>query len=135
MNMNKLLVSATASLAILAAAPAMAQQDSQQDPAAAEQGSGYSDPAAAGTQDTNFSDSQLKEFIEAQEGVMEVREEYIEKIEAADSQEKAQELQMEANDEMVSVIEEIGMDIPTYNSIATAYSSEPKVRNRIDALM
>ena len=48
---------------------------------------------------------------------------------------KAQELQMEANDEMVSVIEDVGIDIPTYNAIATAYSSEPKVRNRVDALM
>ena len=73
--------------------------------------------------------------LEAQEGVMEVREEYIQKIEAADSQQKAQELQMEANDKMVSVIEDVGIDIPTYNSIATAYSSEPKVRNRVDALM
>lgn len=129
--MNKFLVSVTASLALLAAAPAMAQQE----PAQTNQGSGYSNPAAAGTQDTNFSDAQLKEFIDAQAGVMEVREEYIEKIESADSQQEAQELQMEANDKMVTVIEEKGMDIPTYNSIATAYSSEPKVRNRVDALM
>ena len=133
--MNKLLVSVTASLALLAAAPAMAQQNQQEPAAQQTQGSGYSDLAAAGTQDTNFSDDQLKDFIEAQEGVMEVREEYIQKIEAADSQQKAQELQMEANDKMVSVIEDVGIDIPTYNSIATAYSSEPKVRNRVDALM
>ena len=59
----------------------------------------------------------------------------MEKIEAADSQKKAQELQMEANDEMVTEIEDSGMDIPTYNSIATAYNSEPQVRNRVDALM
>lgn len=131
MNLNKLLVSATASIALLAAAPVMAQESNQQ----SGQGSEYSDPASAGTQETNFSDSELKQFIEAQEGVMEVREDYIEQIEAADSQEKAQELQMEANDEMVSVIEDIGMDIPTYNSIATAYSSEPKVRDRIDSMM
>ena len=135
MNLNNLLVSATASLALLAAAPAMAQQDGQQDPAASGQGSSYSDPAASGAQDTNFSDSELQDFIQAQEGVMEVREDYIEQIEAADSQEKAQELQMEANDKMVEVIEEIGMDIPTYNSIATAYSSEPEVRERIDSMM
>ena len=133
--MNKLLVSVTASVALLAAAPAMAQQNQQEPAAQQTQSPGYSDPAAAGTQDTNFSDAQLKDFIEAQEGVMEVREEYIQKIEAADSQQKAQELQMEANDKMVSVIEDVGIDIPTYNSIATAYSSEPKVRNRVDALM
>ncbi|MGO1462140.1 MAG: DUF4168 domain-containing protein [Marinobacter sp.] len=132
--MNKLLVSITASIALLAAAPAMAQQN-QQSPATTGDSSGYSNPAAAGTQNTNYSDAELKQFISAQEGIAEVREEYIEKIEGADSQEKAQELQMKANDEMVSVIEDEKMDIPTYNAIATAYSSEPKVRNRIDALM
>src|SRR5690554_6354369 len=126
--MNKLLVSVTASLALLAAAPAMAQQ-SQQDTAAHQtQGACYSDPAAAGTEDTNFCDAQLKDFIEAQEGVIAVREEYIATIEAAVSQEKAQEFQSSSNDNMLSVIEEVGIDIPTYNSIATAYSSEPKVR-------
>ncbi|WP_227714312.1 MULTISPECIES: DUF4168 domain-containing protein [unclassified Marinobacter] len=134
MNMNKLLVSVTASIALLAAAPTMAEQN-QQSPAATGDSSGYANPAAAGSQKTNFNDAELKKFIAAQEGITEVREEYIEKIEAADSQEKAQKLQMKANDEMVSVIEENGMDIPTYNAIATAYSSEPKVRNRVDALM
>lgn len=131
MNMNKLLVSITASIALLAAAPVMAEQN----PVSTGDSEGYSNPAAAGTQSTNFNDAELKQFIEAQEGISEVREEYIEKIESADSQQKAQELQMEANDEMVTVIEDSGMDIPTYNAIATAYSSEPKVRNRIDALM
>ncbi|NMT64540.1 DUF4168 domain-containing protein [Marinobacter orientalis] len=129
--MNKLLISMTASLALLAAGPAVAQES----PESANTDGGYSDPAAAGTQNTNFNDQELKQFVEAQEGINEIRDEYMEKIEAADSQQKAQELQMEANDEMVSVIEDAGMDIPTYNSIATAYNSEPKVRNRIDALM
>ncbi|MFP3977711.1 MULTISPECIES: DUF4168 domain-containing protein [Marinobacter] len=131
MNMNKLLVSITASLALLAAAPAMAEQN----PVATGDSEGYSNPAAAGTQNTHYNDAELKSFIEAQEGISEVREEYIEKIESADSQQEAQKLQTEANDEMVSVIEDAGMDIPTYNAIATAYSSEPKVRNRVDALM
>lgn len=132
--MNKLLVSLTASLALLAAGPALAQE-SQQSPESAETEGGYSDPAAAGTQQTNFTDEELKQFVEAQEGINDIRDEYMEKIEAADSQQKAQELQMEANDEMVTVIEDAGMDIPTYNSIATAYNSEPQVRNRVDALM
>lgn len=132
--MNKLLVSLTASLALLAAGPALAQEN-QQSPESADTDGGYSDPAAAGTQNTNFNDQELKQFVEAQEGINQIRDEYMEKIEAADSQQKAQELQMEANDEMVTVIEDAGMDIPTYNSIATAYNSEPKVRNRVDALM
>lgn len=132
--MNKLLVSLTASLALLAAGPTLAQ-DNQQSPTSTDSDGGYSDPAAAGTQNTNFNDQELKQFVKAQEGINDIRDEYMEKIEAADSQQKAQELQMEANDEMVTVIEDAGMDIPTYNSIATAYNSEPQVRNRVDALM
>lgn len=132
--MNKLLISVAASLALLAAGPSVAQQ-SQQSPAAAGDSSGYSNPAATGSQKTNYSDAELKKFVEAQEGIAEVRKEYIDKIEAADSQEKAQQLQMKASDKMASVIDDAGMDIPTYNAIATAYSSEPKVRHRVEALM
>lgn len=132
--MNKLLTSLTVSMALLAAGPALAQQSQQQDPAQTGQ-EGYSDPAAAGSQSTNYDDAELKKFVEAQGGINDIRDEYMAKIEDADSQEKAQELQMEANDEMVSVIEDSGLDIPTYNAIAAAYNSEPKVRNRVDALM
>jgi len=131
--MNKLLISVAASLALLAAGPVLAQEG--QSPETADTSGGYSDPASAGTQNTNFNDQELKQFVSAQEGINSVRDEYMTKIEAADSQQKAQELQMEANDEMVTVIEDAGIDVQTYNSIATAYNSEPSVRNRVDALM
>lgn len=129
--MNKLLASVAVSFTLLAAGPVVAQGQ----PESADPESGYTDPAASGTQDTNFSDSELKQFVEAQDGINEIREDYMKKIESADSQEQAQTLQQEANNEMVEIIEDAGLDIPTYNSIATAYNSEPKVRNRVDALM
>lgn len=128
--MNKLLISLAVSMALLSAGPSVAQQS----PASANDSSSYSTPAAS-TQNANYSDAELKQFIEAQEGITKVRKEYIKKIEAADSQEKAQKLQMEANDQMVSVIEGAGMNIPSYNAIATAYSSQPEVRRRVEALM
>lgn len=123
--MKKFLTSATISLALLAGAPALAQ---------AQQSGGQTNPAAS-QQQTNFDDAELRQFVEAQSGINDIRDEYMAKIEAADSQEKAQELQMEANDEMVTVIDEAGLDIPTYNAIATAYNSEPDVRERVDSLM
>lgn len=128
--MKKLLTSLTLSMAMLAGAPAIAQQATE-----SVDKESYSDPASAGTQKTNYNDAELKQFVEAQSGINEIREEYMAKIESSDSQDKAQELQMEANDEMVTVIEDAGLDIPTYNAIATAYNSEPRVRNRVDALM
>ncbi|WP_297791595.1 DUF4168 domain-containing protein [uncultured Marinobacter sp.] len=132
--MNKLLTSLTISMALLAAGPAVAQQSQQQSPTQTGQ-DGYSNPAASGTQKTTYNDAELKKFVEAQNGINDIRDEYMKKIESSDSQEKAQKLQMEANDKMVTIIEDAGLDIPTYNAIATAYNSEPKVRNRVDALM
>ncbi len=129
--MNKLLTSVAVSFTLLAAGPVIAQGQ----PESANPESGYSDPAAAGTQNTNFTDAELKQFVDAQDGINDIRDEYMEKIESADSQQQAQGLQQEANNEMVEIIEDAGLDIPTYNSIATAYNSEPKVRNRVDALM
>lgn len=129
--MNKLLISLAASMALLAAGPALAQESSEQ------QGGdeGYDNPAADSAESADYDDEELKQFVEAQDGINDIRDEYMEKIESADDQEKAQELQMEANDEMVTVIEDTGLDIPTYNAIATAYNSEPEVRDRIDEMM
>ncbi|MDY6798633.1 MAG: DUF4168 domain-containing protein [Pseudomonadota bacterium] len=129
--MNKLLTSVAVSFTLLTAGPVLAQGQ----PESANPESGYSDPASAGTQNTNFTDAELKQFVDAQDGINDIRDEYMEKIESADSQQKAQSLQQKANNEMVEIIEDAGLDIPTYNSIATAYNSEPKVRNRVDALM
>ncbi|WP_166254468.1 DUF4168 domain-containing protein [Marinobacter salicampi] len=125
--MKTLLASVTVSLAMLASAPAIAQQTqgSQQT-----QGNQQTQGAQA-----NYDDKELKQFIDAQEDINEIREEYMGKIESTDSQEKAQSLQMEANEEMASAIDDAGLDIPTYNAIATAYNSQPEVRNRIDSMM
>lgn len=124
--MKKVLTAVTMSLAMLAGTPALADQS---------QGEGYTNPQATGTQKTDYSDGDLKKFVKVQEKIKTVRDEYVPKIKEAESKEKAQKLQVKANDKMVKVIEDKGLDIPTYNAIATAYNSEPKVRNRVDALM
>jgi hypothetical protein len=131
--MKKLLTSTAVSIALLTGATA-AYAQAQNEPTETDQ-STYTNPAASGEAETNFDDAELRKFVEAQSGINDIRDEYMAKIEDAGSQEDAQELQMEANDEMVSVIEDAGLDIPTYNAIATAYNSEPSVRNRVDALM
>ncbi len=125
--MNKLLISLTASMALLAAGPVLAQDQNQQ--------SGDAMQGEQSAPQTDFNDQELQKFVNAQEGINDVRDEYMKKIESSDDQAKAQELQQEANDEMVKVIEGEDMEIETYNSIATAYNSDPETRERIDALM
>lgn len=126
--MKTLMTSIAVSMALLAAGPAMAESTQNQN-------QGYQNPSATGTQKTDYSDAQLKKFVKVQEDISDIREQYIPQIEKANDENKAQELQMEANDKMVTAIQDKGLDIPTYNAIATAYNSEPKVRNRVDALM
>lgn len=125
--MNKLLISLTASMALLAAGPVLAQDQNQQ--------SGDAMQGEQSAPQTDFNDQELQKFVNAQEGINDVRDEYMEKIESADDQAKAQELQQEANDEMVKVIEGEDMEIETYNSIATAYNSDPETRERVDEMM
>lgn len=126
--MKKLLTSATVSLALLAAPAAFAQAQSTGQ-------TSQSSPASSAQQSPDFEDAKLRQFVEAQQGINDIRDEYMTKIEDASSQEQAQELQMEANDKMVSVIEDAGLDVPTYNAIATAYNSQPQIRDRVDSMM
>lgn len=132
--MKKLLTSTSIALALVLGAPAVYAQSAQEAPTQTDQGS-YANPAASGEAKTDYNDEELRKFVDAQEGINDIRDEYMAKIEEAGSQDEARELQMEANDQMVTVIEDAGLDIPTYNAIATAYNSEPSVRNRVDALM
>jgi hypothetical protein len=124
--MTKLLTSIAASIALLAAGPAIAQESQQQGEAGMQ--SQQSAPA-------NFDDAQLQKFVAVQEDLTSVRDEYMAKIESAGDQEEAQKLQQEANEEMVSAIEARDLTVQTYNEIATAYISNPETRERIESMM
>ncbi len=128
--MNKLLTSLTVSMALLAAGPAIAQQSQQQG-----QQQGGSAMQGQQSAQANFDDAELQKFVSAQEGINEIRDEYMTKIESAGSQEEAQKLQQEANEEMIGTIEGEDLDIQTYNEIATAYNSDPETRERVDSMM
>lgn len=127
--MTKLLTSLAASMALLAAGPALAQDSSQQQ--SQQQGQQQSQQAAA----PDFDDAELQKFVAAQEGINDIRDEYMEKIESAGDQEEAQTLQQEANEEMIGAIEAEDLSVETYNEIATAYNSDPETRERIDGMM
>lgn len=124
--MTKLLTSLAASMALLAAGPALAQDSGQQ------QGTtmGSQQNAAA-----DFEDAELRKFASAQDGINDIRDEYMAKIESAGDQEQAQKLQQEANEKMIGVIEDEDLNVRTYNEIAAAYSSNPETRERVDSMM
>ena len=85
-------------------------------------------------QPADFSDKELQQFVDLQSKIGDIREEYVSKIENADSEDKARELQQEAQSEMVSAIEAAGMSVQDYNAIAVAYNSNPDVQKRVDKM-
>lgn len=116
------------SAALLAAGmvsgPAMAQQD----------------PATAGTTQTqaaaqDFSDQQLQQFADTSEEIAKVSQEYTQRLqEAGDDQQAQQEIRMEANDKMISVVEDSGLDVETFNAIGQAIQQDPELMQRVQAM-
>ncbi|WP_166268124.1 DUF4168 domain-containing protein [Marinobacter caseinilyticus] len=129
--MKIFLVAITVLTSMLAMTPAMADDSKP----AISPSEGFDQPVQANAQATDFADTKLKQFGEAQANIDGVRRQYLSKIEASESKKKAQKLQVEANEKMVGIIKATGLDIPTYNAIASAYHNEPGIRKRVDELM
>ncbi|HKM25941.1 MAG TPA: DUF4168 domain-containing protein [Thiopseudomonas sp.] len=85
-------------------------------------------------QQGHVSDADLEKFISANIEVSKVREEYAVKFNHAKDQEKAQQLQQEAQDEMLSAVEESGLDASSYNMLAEQIQSSPELQERIQKL-
>lgn len=106
-------------------------QDSSTGQAQQNQGQSMSAPEQ---QNTDFSDEELQNFVELQDEIGKVREDYVSQIESAESEDKARELQQKAQTEMVKVIEDAGMTVEGYNAIAVAYNSNPEIQERVDKM-
>ncbi|MDX1589156.1 MAG: DUF4168 domain-containing protein, partial [Oleiphilaceae bacterium] len=78
--------------------------------------------------------AELETFVELQDKIGTVRDDYVSRIESADSEDKARELQQEAQSKMVEVIEDAGMNVQEYNAIAVAYNSDPSIQERVDEM-
>ena len=105
------------------------QQQQQQS-----QGQGQGMGAPEQQQNADFSDEELENFVELQDKIGDMREDYVSQIESAESEDKARELQQKAQTEMVEVIEDAGMTVEEYNAIAVAYNSNPEIQERVDEM-
>ncbi|EXF42765.1 hypothetical protein BAY1663_04819 [Pseudomonas sp. BAY1663] len=88
---------------------------------------------AAGTQ--QFSDDKLEGFASSLGEIMEIREEFTGKLQQTEDATQARELQQEANEQMLGVIEKNDISIDEYNAINQAVQTDPELRNRVIAMM
>ncbi|PCC97515.1 DUF4168 domain-containing protein [Halopseudomonas pelagia] len=87
-------------------------------------------PPAAQQAAAPISDADLEKFVEAEEKVAEIREEFTQKLNDAEDQEQAQSLQLEAQEKMMEAVGEVGIEVPVYNQIATRIQSDPELQQR-----
>jgi TolA-binding protein len=86
-------------------------------------------------QAANIPESALQQFIQAEEKVSEIRTDYQQRLnQVVDQPERAQAVQLEAQEKMIEAVEDAGLAVPEFNQIAQLASSDPSLRQRIDRL-
>jgi hypothetical protein len=116
------------SAALLAAGMMSMTAHAQEDSASASE----QPQAQAPTQD--FSDAQLQQFADASREIAMLSQEYTERLNAAEDEAAQQEVRMEANDRMVEVVEDSGLDVDTFNAIGQAIQQDPEMMQRVQEM-
>ena len=88
-----------------------------------------------GAQAQQFSEKKLESFAESLGEIMQIREEFTGKLQQTEDANKARDLQQQANEKMLGVIEENNISIEEYNAINEAVQTDPELRNRVIAMM
>ena len=122
---RRILPAALVALALGTAGGAFAQQGAQG------QAQEYSAPQQQGGEVT---DEALEQFMVAMASVQDVQEEYAGQIQSTSDGEKAQELRQEAQNKMISAVENSGLTVPQYNMIAEQLRTDPELAERAGEL-
>lgn len=80
-------------------------------------------------------EDELEDFAQAYIAISDIREEFTERLEDVDDQDEVQEIQAEASTAMNDAIEDAGMDVETYQEIASALSADPELRDEVTEMV
>lgn len=77
------------------------------------------------------SEEKVEKFAETFSSVRSIQEEYSAKLQQADDRETAQELQQEAQGEMLEAVESEGLSAQEYNQLVARMDQDPELRERV----
>lgn len=92
-------------------------------------------PAQTEAPAADFSDQDLQKFAAVQDDLEEIRGEYSARLESTEDPDKAAELQQEASQMMVQVVQDVGMNVETYSNIALALQTDAQLRDKVQSMM
>ncbi|WP_194756598.1 DUF4168 domain-containing protein [Aliidiomarina indica] len=120
----------TFALSAIAAAmfsmPALAQQ--QGDPQA------YAQQQMEQMANEPVTEAQLEKFVVAIGHIERINDEFVTALESVETQEEAQELQINAQREMVESVEETGLTVEEYNALAYRLQNDPEIQQAVEEM-
>lgn len=111
--------------AAMFAMPAIAQQDDAQ---------AYAQQQMEQMANEPVTEEQLETFVDAIEHIERINDEFVASLENVETQEEAQQLQMDAQREMVESVEETGLTVEEYNALAYRLQNDPEVQAKVEAI-
>jgi hypothetical protein len=73
----------------------------------------------------------LDSFADAYVEVRNIQSDFADQLGSVEDREKAQELQREAQEEMVSAVEDAGLSVQEYNQVASQMQNDPELREKV----
>ncbi len=95
------------------------------------QGGAQQQQQQGGQAAANVDDASLNKFKDAFGEVNSIRESFAGKLENVEDPQKAQKLQQQAQQDMVSAVEDAGLSVQEYNQIFAAVQQSPELQKKV----
>lgn len=82
----------------------------------------------------DFSDQQLQQFADASQEIAVISQEYTQRLQAAEDEQGQQDVRAEANDKMIEIVENSGLNVETFNAIGQAIQQNPEMMQRVQEM-
>lgn len=92
-------------------------------------------PAAPAANAADFKNAELEKFAAVQKPLQEIRSDYSERLQSTQEPNEAAELQKEATDKMMEIVQGSGLPVEKYNQIAVAMQSNPELQAKVQSMM
>ncbi|OOG23505.1 hypothetical protein B1C78_11275 [Thioalkalivibrio denitrificans] len=76
----------------------------------------------------------LDRFVDAFVEVQHIREDFAERLQGVESEADAQAMQQEAQEEMISAVEDNGLSVEEYNQVAMALQQDPAMMQQVQQM-
>lgn len=82
----------------------------------------------------DFEKQELETFLEARADVLDIQQEYSNRLQSAEDDQEVADLQSEAREKMAAAVEDAGLSVEEFNRIAQAAQNDPDVAAELESL-